>query len=35
MNIRHYRSFLGNRKLHRSICKCKGRGFRYHVLNMR
>jgi hypothetical protein len=35
MNWKHYKSFRHNPKLHRAICRCKGRGFRYHVLGVR
>lgn len=32
--MRHYISFVRHRELHRAICRCKGRGFRYHILNV-
>lgn len=34
MSIRHYASFLRKRRLHQLICKCRGRGFRYHILHL-
>jgi hypothetical protein len=34
MNIAHFRSFLRNKKLHQVACRCRGKGFRYHILGI-
>lgn len=32
--IKHYLSSRKNNRLHQAICRCKGHGFRYHILGI-